>query len=90
MTLGLDPEVAPFYMLMTAEIENPEHFKEAATDICAAIKEHAVIDWQQKENTKRVMRQSIKRVLRSVRYPQDRIQDTTIRLIELAARRYRG
>ncbi len=89
-TLGLDPEIAPFYLVMAAKIDNPERFKEAATDICAAIREHAVIDWQQKENTKRIMRQNIKRVLRSVGYPQDRIQDMAVRLIELAARRYRG
>jgi len=75
---------------MAAEIENPEPLKAAATDICAVIREHAVIDWQQKENTKRVMRQNIKRVLRSVGYPQDRIQHMAVRLIELAARRYRG
>ncbi len=89
-TLGLDPEVAPFYLVMAAEIENPERFKEAASDICAVVREHTVIDWQQKENTKRVMRQNVKRVLRSVGYPQDKIQDMAVRLIELAARRYRG
>jgi type I restriction enzyme R subunit len=89
-TLGLDPEVAPFYQVMAANIESPELLKEAATEICAVVKEHTVIDWQQKENTKRVMRQKIKRVLRSVEYPQDRVQDMAVRLIELAARRYRG
>ncbi|MDD3622977.1 MAG: HsdR family type I site-specific deoxyribonuclease, partial [Methanofollis sp.] len=89
-TLGLDPEVAPFYRVMAADIEDPEPLKEAATEICAVIKEHAVIDWQQKEDTKRVMRQKIKRVLRSVRCPKDRVQDMAVKLVELAARRYRG
>jgi type I restriction enzyme R subunit len=88
--LGLDPEVAPFYQVMAAEIANPEPLKEAAGEICAIVKEHAVIDWQQKEETKRLMRQKIKRVLRSVGYPQERLQDMAVRLVDLAARRYRG
>lgn len=88
--LGLDPEVAPFYQVMAADIEDPEPLKEAAGEICVVVKEHAVIDWQQKEETQRVMRQKIKRVLRSVGYPQDRVQDMAVCLVELAARRYRG
>ncbi|QSZ66161.1 type I restriction endonuclease subunit R [Methanofollis aquaemaris] len=89
-TLGLDPEVAPFYRVMAADIEDPEPLKEAATEICAVIKEYAVIDWQKKEDTKRVMRQKIKRVLRSVGYPKDRVHDTAVNLVDLAVRRYRG
>ncbi|WP_292405412.1 MULTISPECIES: type I restriction endonuclease subunit R [unclassified Methanoculleus] len=88
--LGLDPEVAPFYQVMAVDIDNPEPLKEAAIEICAILKEHTVIDWQQKEDTRRVMRQRIKRVLRAVGYPSDKIQDMAVRLVELAARRYRG
>ncbi|MGC9514136.1 type I restriction endonuclease subunit R [Methanocrinis sp.] len=89
--LGVDPEVAPFYELILAKSDaEADHLKPAAQKIHSALKERAVVDWQQKEDTKRDMRRKIKRILREVGYPPEEIQDTTVRIMDLAARRFAG
>ena len=89
--LGVDPDVAPFYELILAKSDaEADLLKPAAQKIHSALKERAVVDWQQKEDTKRDMRRKIKRILREVGYPPEEIQDTTVRIVDLAARRFAG
>jgi len=102
--VGVDPEVAPFYDLILKKAEdrdegrdkdqsqdgNGDRLKPAAQRIHSALKERAVVDWQQKEDTKREMRRKVKRILREVGCPSSEIQDTTARIMDLAARRFTG
>jgi len=86
--IGVEPEVAPFYELITADIDEETDYREIATNIVGILKSHVVIDWSQKEDVKRQMRRKIKRELRSVEYPQEKLEDIASRLVELAERRY--
>lgn len=86
-SLGVTPEVAPFYSLLTGGSNGKESLKKAAQDILSVLKRHVVVDWQQKEDTKREMRRDIKRILRAVDYPADAVQDMTAKVMDLAARR---
>jgi type I restriction enzyme R subunit len=64
--------------------------KPVAQEVHGILRELAVVDWHQKEDTKREMRRQIKRVLRAARYPSDEIQDMTSEIVDLAARRFSG
>jgi type I restriction enzyme R subunit len=85
--LGVSSEVAPFYSLLSGGSNDKETLKKAAQDILGTLKKHVVVDWQQKEDTKREMRRDIKRILKAADYPSDEVQDTMAKLMDLAARR---
>jgi len=86
---GVELDVFPFYQLVQTKISDEERLTSLAQQIYAALKEHAVVDWQQKEDTKREMRRDIKRLLRSNLSGND-LQDLTTQLVDLAARRFPG
>lgn len=88
--LGVDPDVAPFYELITLDSKDKETLKPVAQEIYETLKELTVVDWQQKEDIKRELRRQIKRLLRAASYPAEDIQDRTSQLIDLAARRFQG
>ncbi len=91
LRLGVDPEVAPFYeLILTKSDDDKDAIKPVAQEVHDILEELAVVDWQQKEDTKREMRRQIKRVLRAARYPSDEIQDMTSEIVDLAARRFSG
>jgi len=86
---GVEVEVFPFYQLVQTKINDEEALSSLAQKIYDALKEHAVVDWQQKEDAKREMRRDIKRLLRSKLSGND-LQDLTTQLVDLAARRFPG
>lgn len=86
--LGVDTDVAPFYELIAERSEDGDEIKSVAKEIYLCLKEFTVVDWQQKEDTKRELRRQIKRILRAATYPADNIQDMTARIMDLAARRF--
>ncbi|MDW5551645.1 type I restriction endonuclease subunit R [Methanosarcina sp.] len=88
--LGVDHEVAPFYSLITENVLDKEPFKKVAGEIYWAIKENAVVDWQQKEDVKREMRRQIKRTLRHSSFPSDQVEDMAMKLMDLASKRFIG
>ncbi|MFY1111576.1 MAG: type I restriction endonuclease subunit R [Methanosarcinaceae archaeon] len=88
--LGVESEVAPFYGLITENVLDKEPFKQVAGTVYQTIKENAVVDWQQKEDVKREMRRQIKRILRGSDFPSDQIEDMTMKLMDLAAKRFIG
>jgi type I restriction enzyme, R subunit len=90
MRLGLDPDVAPFYELITKDSKDKEVLKPVAEEVYATLKELTVVDWQQKEDIKRELRRQIKRLLRAASYPTESIQDRTSQIMDLAARRFQG
>ncbi|MDD2638205.1 MAG: type I restriction endonuclease subunit R [Methanothrix sp.] len=91
LRLGVDPEVAPFYeLILTKSDDDKDAMKPVAQEVHGILRELAVVDWHQKEDTKREMRRQIKRVLRAARYPSDEIQDMTSEIVDLAARRFSG
>ena len=85
--MGVDPEVAPFYSLLAEKFDHKEALKQASQEIVDALRQLAVVDWISKEDTKREMRKSVKRMLRTSGYPPDQIQDMTARIMDLAAQR---
>ena len=88
MKLGVDTDVAPFYELVATGSADGDDLKSIAKEIHACLKELTVVDWQQKEDTKRELRRQIKRILRAANYSADDIQDMTARILDLAARRF--
>jgi len=86
---GVEVEVFPFYQLVQTKISDEKDLSSLAQEIYDALKEHAVVDWQQKEDAKREMRRDIKRLLRSKLSGND-LQDLTTQLVDLAARRFPG
>lgn len=85
--LGVPPEVAPFYSLISESVSQNGELKHAAQEIYDALNKLIVVDWQYKEDTKRTMRRDIKRILKSANYPVNSIQDMTAKVMDLAARR---
>lgn len=85
--LGVDPDVAPFYELITKDSDDKASLKPVSEEIYSVLKELTVVDWQQKEDVKRELRRQIKRLLRAADYPAEYIQDMTANIIDLAARR---
>ena len=85
--IGVDRDVAPFFDLIAAGADEPERYKEVATEIVGTLRSLAVIDWHQKEDIKREMRREMKRALRAAGYPGEGMQDLVVRLTELAERR---
>ncbi|WP_348528312.1 type I restriction endonuclease subunit R [Methanothrix sp.] len=86
---GVELEVFPFYQLVQTKISDEKGLSSLAQEIYSALKKHAVVDWQQKEDAKREMRRDIKRLLRSELSGND-LQDLTSQLVDLAARRFPG
>jgi type I restriction enzyme R subunit len=86
---GVELDVFPFYQLVQTKISDEKGLSSLAQDIYSALKKHAVVDWQQKEDAKREMRRDIKRLLRSELSGND-LQDLTTQLVDLAARRFPG
>ncbi len=86
---GVELEVFPFYQLVQTKISDEVGLSSLAQEIYSALKKHAVVDWQQKEDAKREMRRDIKRLLRSELSGND-LQDLTTQLVDLAARRFSG
>ncbi|HPE51658.1 MAG TPA: DUF3387 domain-containing protein, partial [Methanothrix soehngenii] len=86
---GVELEVFPFYQLVQTKISDEVGLSSLAQEIYSALKKHAVVDWQQKEDAKREMRRDIKRLLRSELSGND-LQDLTTQLVDLAARRFPG
>jgi len=86
---GVEVEVFPFYQLVQTRISNENDLSSLAQEIYDALKGHAVVDWQQKEDAKREMRRDIKRLLRFKLSGND-LQDLTTQLVDLAARRFPG
>ena len=87
---GVELEVFPFYQLVKTKIIEEEGLPSLAQQIYAALKEHTVVDWQQKDDTRREMRRDIKRLLRSRDLSTNDLQDITAQLVDLAARRFPG
>jgi type I restriction enzyme R subunit len=85
--LGLEPDVVPFYSLLVEKFNKAEAMKQVAVDMYSTLKGYAVVDWQHKEDTKREMRKSIKRMLKTAQYPPEHIQDLTAKIMDLAIRR---
>jgi len=86
---GVELDVFPFYQLVQTKISDEKDLSNLAQEIYTVLKEHAVVDWQQKEDAKREMRRDIKRLLRS-RLSGNDLQDLTTQLVDLAARRFPG
>jgi type I restriction enzyme, R subunit len=76
--------------LITENILDKESFKQVAGAVYQTIKKNAVVDWQQKEDVKREMRRQIKRILRDSDFSSDQVEDTTMKLMDLAAKRFIG
>jgi len=62
--------------------------KEIAERIYKKLDELAVVDWSLKEDVKREMRRQIKRILRASGYSRDKIESTTLKIIDLAKARF--
>ena len=63
--------------------------KQAAETIVSTIKTLAVVDWQNKEDTKREMRRQIKRTLMDMDVRADTVQEMVSSIMQLAERRFR-
>ncbi|MDD1760820.1 MAG: type I restriction endonuclease subunit R [Methanothrix sp.] len=90
MQQGVELDVFPFYQLIQTKISDTKCLSSLAQEIYAALMEHAVVDWQQKEDAQREMRRDIKRLLRSNGLSGNDLQDLTAQLVDLAARRFPG
>lgn len=89
---GFTREQYPFYQMLEKQVpeeDDKEALKELTHIITEIIQEHAVIEWTQKEDVKREMRQKIGRQLRVSKCPKDRIESLKLQLMELAAVHYR-
>jgi len=89
---GFTREQYPFYQMLEKHVpeeDDKEALKELTHIITEIIQEHAVIEWTQKEDVKREMRQKIGRQLRVSKCPKDRIESLKLQLMELAVVHYR-
>ncbi len=81
------------YGILKAEVGDgvleEEIYKATAKQCILEIKEEAVIDWPGKDDVQRVMRQRVKRALRSRKVPADKIEAVTYRIMDLARVRLR-
>ncbi|MDO3678557.1 type I restriction endonuclease subunit R [Paenibacillus ehimensis] len=88
---GFTREQYPFYQMLEKQVpeeKDKEVLRELTHIITEIIQEHAVIEWTQKEDVKREMRQKIGRQLRVSKCPKDRIESLKLQLMELAAVHY--
>lgn len=58
--------------------------RDQATQILAELQELAIVDWTQKEDVQRRMRQAVKRNLRGSRHPRQQIETLTSSVMDLA------
>jgi type I restriction enzyme R subunit len=58
--------------------------REQASQILAELRELAIVDWTQKEDVQRRMRQAVKRHLRAARHPREQIETLTSSVMDLA------
>lgn len=71
------------------EEDNKEALKALTEVITEKIQELSVIEWTQKDDVKREMRQQTKRQLRVFKCPEDKLESLTIQLVNLAGIHYR-
>lgn len=72
------------YGLLKKEFSHEDKAKDLTGSIYKAIKSLAVIDWKAKDDVQRQMRKSVKEILRSVNYDEEKLNIFTVKLIDLA------
>ncbi|OIJ22022.1 DEAD/DEAH box helicase [Anaerobacillus alkalidiazotrophicus] len=89
---GLEREQFPFYQMLEKELDYDDD-KEALRDltliITETIQDEAVIEWTAKDDIQREMRKKIKKQLRAIKCPKDKIDEVTQKLMDLAAVHYK-
>ncbi|WP_342421456.1 type I restriction endonuclease subunit R [Paenibacillus sp. FSL E2-0178] len=90
--LGLTREQYPFFLMLEKQLpeeDNKEALKALTEVITEKIQELSVIEWTQKDDVKREMRQQTKRQLRVFKCPEDKLESLTIQLVDLAGIHYK-
>lgn len=90
--LGLTREQYPIFLMLEKQLpeeENKEALKVLTEVITEKIQELSVIEWTQKDDVKREMRQQTKRQLRVFKCPEDKLESLTIQLVDLVGIHYR-
>ncbi len=96
--LGVDSTQIPFFQALERETEKVEGehqelrdgLKVLTGEVYGVLESFAVIDWQQKEDTKREMRREIEARLRMAGWPADRLDAATTTIMGLAHVRMKG
>jgi type I restriction enzyme, R subunit len=86
---GVNREQRPFYDLFNKEFNEANNEDEWVKDLTQIVFEEVsvlqnVLDWTTKEDTQREMRKRIKRQLRAVKCPADRLDTITQKIMDLA------
>ncbi|WP_172198070.1 type I restriction endonuclease subunit R [Saccharibacillus qingshengii] len=91
-SLGLTKEQYPFFLMLEKQLpeeKDKEALKALTEVITEKVQELAVIEWTQKDDVKREMRKQIKRHLRIVKCPEEKLESLTIQLVDLAGIHYK-
>ncbi|SDW71060.1 type I restriction endonuclease subunit R [Paenibacillus sp. CF384] len=89
---GLAREQYPFYQILEKQLpaeDDKEALKELTHIITEIIIEQSVVEWTNKDDVKREMRQKIKRQLRVTKCPKDQIEELAQKLMALAEIHYK-
>jgi type I restriction enzyme R subunit len=88
------PHARAFFHLLEAKMEGAsvagperEARKKLTESIIAVLESESVIDWVQKEDIQRTMRRNVKRQLRTARWPDEKIDETVVAIMDLARAR---
>jgi type I restriction enzyme R subunit len=90
-SLGLNETQFAFHESLRKDLEGigASDLKQLSIDIVDEIDKLAVIDWIQKDDIQRRMRRKIKRKLRTIECPTEKIEPLTLNLLDLARVRMR-
>lgn len=91
-SLGLSKEQYPFFLMLEKQLpeEKDKEALKALTEIVTEkVQELAVIEWTKKDDVKREMRKQIKRHLRLIKCPDDKLESLTTQLVNLAGIHYK-
>ena len=96
-THGVTEAAYPIYGILAKNLEVADggeiygdgQFPKLAEGILDALREDAVLDWQQKEDVQREMRRKVKRLLRLSGVEEDRTENITSQIMDLARIRLR-
>jgi type I restriction enzyme R subunit len=89
---GFTREQYPFFQLLEQKLQDEEDvdiLKDLTHIITELVQEEAVLEWTDKEDVQRQMRQKIKRQLRTSKCPKDQIEAMTHQIMELARVHYK-
>jgi type I restriction enzyme R subunit len=89
---GLEREQLPFYQMLEKELaydDDQEALRELTLIITEIIEDEAVIEWTEKDDIQREIRKKIKKQLRAIKCPKDKIDGVAQKLMDLAGVHYK-